>query len=377
MPLELIAPQDLSHDDVAAWTRLQGEGALASPFLTPHWARALARTRGPDAVTGRMGARVAVLRESGEAKAFIAARVGRTTALPVGSPLCDYQGLVAAPDAEIAPRRIVEAFGVHRLDFTSLMTEAPGFADCARGRAVSHVIDLRGGYDLYAADRAAAGTDILKDTAKKRRKLEREGGDVVFTAESTSLHDFNQLIAWKRAQYALTGQTDVLAAGWPLELLHNLFESEDEALRGIMFTLHAGGKLAAVHYALCTPKIAHAWFIAHDEALQRYSPGVLLINEVMRWAAARGMAELDLGPGDYRFKLSLANRQREVAHGFVGRLSPATLVRTAEYGVRRAAESLPLGKASYLPAKAMRRLDLWRGLGGSLGGAPGGIGLAG
>ena len=373
MPLELIAPQDLSQDDIAAWTRLQGDGALASPFLSPHWARALARTRGPDAVTGRMGARVAVLREDGKAKAFLAARVGRVTALPVGSPLCDYQGLVAAPDAEIAPRRIVEAFGVHRLDFTSLMTEAPGFSDCARGLCVSHVIDLRAGYDAYASERAASGTDILKDTAKKRRKMEREVGDVVFTAEATSLHDLNQLIAWKRAQYASTGQTDVLAAGWPLELLHNLFESQDPELRGIMFTMHAGGKLAAVHYALCTPKIAHAWFIAHDEALQKYSPGVTLITEVMRWAAERGMAELDLGPGDYRFKISLANRQREVAHGFVGRLSPATMVRTAQYSVRRAAESLPLGRVSQLPGKAMRRMDLWRGLGVS----GTGIGLAG
>ncbi len=372
MSFELIAPQDLSQDDIAAWTRLQGDGPLASPFLSPHWARALARTRGPDAATGRTGARVAVMREGGEAKAFLAARVGRVTALPVGSPLCDYQGLVAAPDVEVAPRRVVEAFGVHRLDFTSLMTEAPGFSGCARGGAVSHVIDLRGGYDAYADERASAGTDILKDTAKKRRKLEREEGEVIFTAESTSLHDFNQLVTWKRAQYALTGQTDVLAAGWPLELLRSLFERNDPELRGVMFTLHAGGKLAAVHYALCTPRIAHAWFIAHDDAMNRYSPGVVLITEVMRWAAARGMAELDLGPGDYRFKLSLANRQRPVAHGFVGRLSPATLMRTAQYSVRRAAESLPLGKASQFPGKAMRRLDLWRGLGG----ANGGIGLA-
>jgi CelD/BcsL family acetyltransferase involved in cellulose biosynthesis len=374
MPIELIAPQDLSPDDIAAWTRLQGEGALASPFLSPHWARALARTRGPDAFAPRTGARIAVLREGGEGKAFLAARVGRVTALPVGSPLCDYQGLVAAPGAAIVPRRIVEAFGVHRLDFTSLMmTDAPGLSGCARGAAASHVIDLRAGYDAYTADRAAAGTDILKDTAKKRRKMERELGESVFTAESTSLHDFNQLISWKRAQYAQTGQTDVLAAGWPLELLRSLFERNDPDLRGVMFTLHAGGKLAAVHYALCTPKIAHAWFIAHDDRLQRYSPGVILIDEVTRWVAARGMAELDLGPGDYRFKLSLANRQRQVAHGFVGRLSPATMVRTAQYGVRRAAESLPLGKMSHLPGKAMRRLDLWRGLGGS----PSGMGLAG
>src|SRR6202000_3149801 len=143
------------------------------------------------------------------------------------------------------------------------MLAAQGSAGCARGPCVSHVIDLRQGYDAYAAERAAAGTDILRDCAKKRRKLEREAGEVVFTAESASQADFQQLIAWKRAQYAETGQTDVLAARWTMKLLQNLFEQQDPHMRGVLFTLHAGGKLAAAHYALCTPSIAHAWFIAH------------------------------------------------------------------------------------------------------------------
>ena len=359
MSIDLVPALELGADDIDAWTRLQGEGALSSPFLSPYWVRAVARVGGPDAVR----AKVAIVRDGGKAKAFLPARVGRVTAMPVGAPMCDYQGLVAAADAEIDCRRLVSALGVQRLDFTSLMLDAPGFAGCVRGRAVSHVIDLRQGHDAYAADRQAAGTDILKDCAKKRRKLEREQGEVTFTAESASTADFEQLLAWKQAQYAETGQTDILACDWPPKLLRSLFASEDPALRGVLFTLHAGGKLAAVHFALCTPRIAHAWFIAHDDALQRYSPGVVLITEVLRWAADRGMAEVDLGPGDYRFKLSLANVQRSIGHGFVGRFSPATLIRTAQYEVRRAAEALPLGRFSALPGKAMRRLDLWRGLG--------------
>ncbi len=75
-----------------------------------------------------------------------------------------------------------------------------------------------------------------------------------------------------------------------------------------------------------------------------------------------GFTSLDLGPGDYRFKQQLSNAQRRVAHGFVGRPSPQSLVRSAEYGVRAAAENLPLGALSHLPGKAMRRMDLWRGL---------------
>ena len=71
---------------------------------------------------------------------------------------------------------------------------------------------------------------------------------------------------------------------------------------------------------------------------------------------------LDLGPGDYRFKRELANAHRGIAHGFVGVPSPAALMRGAAYSVRAAAEALPLGAMSELPGKAMRRLDIVRGL---------------
>ena len=51
-----------------------------------------------------------------------------------------------------------------------------------------------------------------------------------------------------------------------------------------------------------------------------------------------------------------------VGHGFAGKPGAATLVRSAAYGLRGVAERLPLGPVSELPGKAMRRLDLIRGL---------------
>jgi CelD/BcsL family acetyltransferase involved in cellulose biosynthesis len=231
--------------------------------------------------------------------------------------------------------------------------------------AQSQVIDLRAGYDAYAASRRAAGTDILQDTAKKRRKLEREQGEAVFSV-SRDVADFDQMLVWKRAQYLASGQTDIFEAGWTGALLRSLLKRDpsvdSSTFGGAFFTLHVAGKLAAAHFALRQGGVLHAWFIAHDEAFARYSPGVILINEILKWAPGQGVSELDLGPGDYRFKHSLANVQREVAHGYIGRLSAAALARSAAYRVRAAAEALPLGRFSALPGKAMRRLDLIRSL---------------
>ena len=106
----------------------------------------------------------------------------------------------------------------------------------------------------------------------------------------------------------------------------------------------------------------HAWIIAHGAGFEKVSPGLLLFGEILRWMETAGFTALDLGPGDYRFKQQLSNTTRQVAHGFVGRPSTQSLVRSAEYGVRAAAENLPLGALSQLPGKALRRMDLLRGL---------------
>lgn len=359
MQIDIVAPFDLTAQDIASWRALQAaDAALATPYLAPEWAQTCAAADGPD----RRWAKVVVFRQGDEPVGFLPLRVNRLTAMPLGAPLSDYQGLVARPGLSIDPLAVVRALGVSRLDFTHLLADQAPFVPYMQGRSLSQVIDISRGYEAYAAERAAGGSGVLKDAAKKLRKLERDHGPATFTALSASQADFDRLIALKRAQYRATRQTDIFDAVWPLDILQGLFERRDPDFGGALFTLSVGGRPAAMHFALRNRTVLHCWFIAHDHDFERYSPGVVLIDQILRWGAVQGHREMDLGPGDYRFKLQLANRTRELAHGFVGRPSPATLVRSAQYGVRNAAEALPLGRVSALPGKAMRRLDLWRGL---------------
>jgi CelD/BcsL family acetyltransferase involved in cellulose biosynthesis len=359
MRIDVVAPLDLSASDMAAWSALQAaDPALASGYLGPHWPRACASVDGPD----RQGARVLVVRDRERPVGFLPFRLSGRRARPVGAPMCDYQAMVTEPGVSLDPRELVRAAGAARLDFTHLLADQTPFAPFMRGRGLSQVIDISGGYEAYAAERRAGGHGILKDTAKKGRKLERDHGAAVFTALSASREDFETLIAWKRRQYRATRQTDIFDAGWPMELLRDLFERRDPAFRAALFTLHVKGSLIAAHLALNVPGVLHAWFIAHDNAFGAYSPGVVLIDHMLRWGAGNAVREVDLGPGDYRFKFQLANRTREVAHGFVAASPTSALVREAQYRVRTAVEALPLGRVSAWPGKAMRRMDLVTGL---------------
>lgn len=358
MQIDVIAPSALSAADIARWSALQtGRCEWDSPFLSPGWALACERFQPRDGEV-----RVCVLREDGRAAGFLSVRVAGAVAMPAGAPMNDYQALVAEPGLMIDPRRLVDALGVDRLDFAQMLTDQVAFAPHMRGTALSYVIETPEGYAAYAEGRRAAGSGIIKDIDKRRRKVEREVGDVRFTALETGPEAFAQLMAWKRAQYRATGQTDVFAAPWTGQLLRGLFAERSAEFRGGLFTLHIDGRLAAVQFNLLGRQSVHAWIIAHDEAFERYSPGLMLFQDILKWMDGTPYRALDLGAGDYRFKLQLASLHRPVAHGFVGRPSPATAFRGAQYGVRAAAEALPLGSVSQLPAKAMRRMDLWRGL---------------
>ncbi len=360
MPIEVVNALDLSPADIARWSELQrGQTRLDSPFLSPHWTQAVARAQGEKG----QAIKVAIERgATGEAVAFLPTRVRHDVAMPVGAPMCDYQALISASGATMNPRELLSVLGAARIDFCHMMADDVTLGRHARGQADSWVIETPDGYEAYAAERKAAGVGVLKDIDKKRRKAEREIGPCRFTAMSESRAAFDQLIAWKRVQLLLTHQTDLFKASWVNKLLDDLFLRRDAEFGGGLYTLHLGERLAAVHLHLRGQHTIHGWLIAHNPDLERYSPGLMLFQDILKSMDGTPYMRLDLGTGDYRFKRELSNARQTVVFGFLGSTSMPSLVRHAAYGVRSVAEALPLGRISDLPGKAMRRMDLLRGL---------------
>ena len=363
LKIDVVSAMDLAPADIDRWSMLQsGQARLDSPFLSPRWTQAVARAR---IATGKAACdiKVAILRGAdGQAVGFLPVRLRSDVAMPVGAPMCDYQALVGAPDLAVDPRRLLAALGAHRLDFCHMQADDETLARHGRGQTDSWIVEIPDGYGAYEAQRKAAGSGVLKDVDKKRRKAEREVGPAVFRALSDSRADFDQLIDWKRGQLVATGQTDYFRTPWVMELVRDLFATRDDTFGGGLYTLHLGDSLAAVHLHLRGAHTLHGWLIAHNPAFERYSPGLMLFQDILKSMDATPYTQLDLGAGDYRFKRELSNARQTVMFGFFGSPSPATFVRSAAYGVRHMAESLPLGRMSELPGKAMRRLDLLRGL---------------
>jgi CelD/BcsL family acetyltransferase involved in cellulose biosynthesis len=342
----IISPADLSPDDIACWnTVLAQRSDLSSPYLTPGFAQAVAHVRPHDS-------RVAIFACEGKTVGFLSYRAGKTTAAPLGAPMCDVQAVIATEP--LPADAVLSALGVKRFVFDNALAQDPTFAPGIRTPRSAHVLDLSGGYDAYLAQRAGAGSKIAQRVAKKMRKAEREAGPLRLTL-STDAADFNTLLAWKQAQYRATNVTDIFRYPWTTALLHHLFAVQTPGFSGQFYTLHIGDTLAAAAFNLATPHTLHAWFVAYDPALSAHSPGQMLFLMMAEDAAMRGIATFDLGTGDYRFKTELATGTLEMGDGVIG--APGAI-----RSLSPLAQLVPVTRVRQLPDKVARRIDLYAAL---------------
>ncbi len=349
MRLETIHPKELGEAQVEQWRGLLAPGA-DSPYLTPEWAQVIGEVR--------KDARIVLINDG---DGFFGAQIlSRFSAMGLGAPISDCQGVIARPELAISGSALCRALNVGRIDLTHVVHTHGAFvpAHCEG----SWIAETHGGRELYDAALKSRRSEFVRQLDKKARKLERDFGPTFFRAVSAESTDFEMLLTWKNAQLAHSGQPQVWAQPWVRRVLDRCFQTRDSRFGGALFTLHVRDDLAAAAFCLRSARVLHFWVLAHDTAFDQFSPGVLLARRAIGWAAENGIAEVDFGPGEYQFKRQLSTTQRALHWGVASRLSLSGAVRRSEYAMRRQIERVPAPRIATLPGKAMRRLDLMRAL---------------
>lgn len=346
MQVDCVNALELASADIAVWRLfLSNQGALSSPFLAPEWASAVARRRG--------GVRVCMFREAGRTIGFLPVQ-GEPggVAVPVGGAVCDYQAIVAPVGARFDLRAACRALDVRRIEFTAALQESAAQPFLVT-RSDGHIVRLRHGFDAWASEREAAGSNIIKRARKKLLKLRLDyPGEVSFEAFSTDGHAFDQLLYWTRGQIG-GGASDVLETAWVSELVRDAFAPDAlSSFGGALFVLRVAGRPIAALFCLRYVAALHGWFMGVAPGFDEYAPAEIAMVEAIRASAEAGFAELDLGPGDHPFKQSLANAKRPVGAGIVWS--------GGGFQLRAFLNGIQPGRSS--GGKALRHLDLARGL---------------
>lgn len=336
-PVTLALPFDgLAPRHLAAWHGMVAANPdLASPYFHPGFARAVHAVHGD--------VRVVVTERGGDVRSLFAVQVRGGVARPVGMPGSDFQGPIVPPGASFPPLRALRALGVRTLAFDHLAAGAAGFAPWVDHRVISPYVDVTGGLDGYLGRASSGGRAKVSKAQRLTDKLTRDHGDVRFTAEATDPLLLDQLIELKREQYRNTGARDWFAGRGHRELLRTLLDTRADGFAGTLSTLHAGTRLVAAHFGIRSGGVLHWWFPVYDRDFAAYSPGWILLRQLVVGAEQLGLRRIDLGRGDDEYKRKAMTGSTEVAAGEVTVVPLRRQLRALGRVARRSVVASPLG----------------------------------
>jgi CelD/BcsL family acetyltransferase involved in cellulose biosynthesis len=317
--VRVVRPGELGESERAVWRACQRrDDTLGSPFLSPEFALAIGAARDD--------ARVAVVEGFGDRAdgaeaaglSFFAFSVDDAgDGAPVGASICDAQAFIAPPDADWDARALIDACGLRSWRFDHLVSKQKPFAPFHHALHASPVADLTHGHDAYLRAVRERSKDVLAQTGRRRRKLAREVGEVVFEWNDTDPVALRALLGWKSDQYRATGVWDRFDQPWIVDVVRALAATTSDGLTGVTSTLRAGDSLVAVHFGLLGRDRVAWWFPAYDPDFASYSPGLLLLLDLVAASARRDLRLVDLGRGEHHYKLRVATGSYDVAEGVV------------------------------------------------------------
>jgi CelD/BcsL family acetyltransferase involved in cellulose biosynthesis len=315
--IRLTRLHELSRADRARWRELQASNpSLASPCFSYEFAAA--------AAAAREDVQLAVLEDEGRTVGFFPFQQRFGAGLPVGGRMSDHHGVVAAPGTRWDWGELLQAARLSYWSFDHLAAwQRP---PVAVRHAESPGLDLSRGFDAWLQGRLADGS-TLRRVQRCARKLEREVGPLRVELHSQDEEAFRTVLRLKSEQCIRTGEADLFALGWTRDLVERIRAVDEPHFGGRLTTLHAGDQLVAAHFGMRSPQVWHWWFPVYDREFAAYSPGLVLLTETARGAAATGHALLDLGKGDEPYKAQMADTSAPLLEGLVARPTVLTMAR--------------------------------------------------
>ena len=302
---------ELTDEDARLWTDLQDASPdLASPYFSAEFTRAVASVR-DDVYVG-------VLREGGRTVGFFPfQRDEAGEGHAVSGKLSDYQGVVAEDGARWTAEELLRGCGLVRWEFRHLIVTQRPLQKSHAGRSRSPAVVLSAGFEAYARELRSGGSRVLGKVEAARRRLERDAGPVRYVAHDAGPDVLERLMRCKSEQYRRTGMNDCFAQPWAVRLMRRLHATRTDEFAGMLSSLYAGGELVAAHMGMRSRTVWHYWFPTFRRDFAAYSPGLILLVEMLRSAESLGLRLLDFGRGENSYKLRFMNTAIPIAEGVV------------------------------------------------------------
>ncbi len=162
--------------------------------------------------------------------------------------------------------------------------------DLRRSHVIRHPLRLDTDYATLRDTRFSQS--MVRSLDRKRRKLERKGDfrfEVATGAEA--LPALECLMTWRGERY---GENPAVAD------FYRHLTAAGEPVRVMWLALD--GTPVSACFGIVEPHAFRLLALGHDEAFKNWSPGLLVIEDAIAWASARGLAEFDFTIGSEAYK---------------------------------------------------------------------------
>lgn len=196
------------------------------------------------------------------------------------------------------PRTVVETTSA-----ADHVKEPPGFQP-------SPYIDWStvGDWASYEKFVAAKATTKANDSNRQKRRIERDVGPLSFVFDDQRSEVFDAVVRWKSSQYLSTGVGDMFAKPENIELFREL--QKKKAV--VVSSLSAGPTLLAAHFGSLTDGRMTWWVPAYDPAFSKFSPGRLMLENLIQHSHDAKHLEFDFLIGDEGYKFNFATHNRVI-----------------------------------------------------------------
>lgn len=350
MKFEWIRICDVPRDIWAVFDQIRdSDPRYDDPMFDPLFARIVADCR-DDAWLG-------LALDGGELIGFWPLhRNGEDWARPIGGPFADCQAPVIPARIDLEPGAFLAGLGLAGITMTGY-TPRPGEPCPTDERTGAHLSLLDRGLDHFFTEQQRLFPKHDKKMRRLRRNLHRAHSEITVCYDDPDEDHLSRLIEIKQRQFRDTGRHDVLAAPWSRAFIGRLRAARGPRLRTVLTTLSIDGKFAAGALNLCSDRVVHGWITAYEREFAEFSPGLMLVDEILKGMPARGLSIYDAGPGLEHYKKYHCNAMRPLdcgvmLSGLAGH-SPARFLASGWRTVERAAPE----PAARLMGKVRRRSD--------------------
>lgn len=277
-------------------------------------------------------------------------------ARPIGGPFSDWHAPVLSKDTTLTAQAFLEGLDFAGMTTFGLQPRAHGHS-LGMDRVGANMTDLSGGFDLFVEEQQKRWPKHFKKMRRLYRNVERDFSEMRFEYDNREDAAFDRLFELKRMQFARTGYHDVLKPDWAIKLLDRLRHFEGPRLRVRLVTLHYDDQHAASELNMQSDKVMHGWLTGFEQEMGSYSPGNMLVQEMLSHMCADNILTYDAGPGLDHYKRHYSNYQTPVDSGPLrgarGSFAPSRIAGR----VWRWGENQMPAKVGGLMGRARRRMD--------------------